>query len=376
MEFQLTPGTEAPAEMNTWFPEFKALWMAENCNHTLHNMYTIRGAQVRDGNAWAKYIMEAIELYAGDAEVMFTAHNWPRWGNEDIIEYFIDHAAVFKFINDQTLMYINQGYVNHEIAHMIQLPDDLYAVWHTRPYYGTVEHNSRAVYQKFMGWYNANPAFLHELPLSESAPKLAEYLGDASEVIRKARLDFENGEYQWVAEIMNTMLVADPTNDDARYLLADALEQLGYQAESGPWRHAYLTGAMELREGRETTSSVMGGGTGDMLRGMQPQMVFDYLGIRIDSNAAQDINMTINVVIMGDENYVLTIRAGVVLYRQGGPVGNADVTITVPSAAIAMLLRVDGLNSEYVTIEGDRDALFALYDHMVDFDPVFKIIEP
>ena len=376
MEFQMTPGTEAPAEMNTWFPGFKALWMAENCNHTLHNMYTLRGAQVRDGNAWAKYIMEAVERYTGEAEVMFTAHNWPRWGNEALIEYFIEHSAIYKFINDQTLMYINQGYVDNEIAHMIKLPDDLEAVWHTRPYYGTVQHNSKAVYQKYMGWYTANPVFLHALPLSESAKKLAEYLGDASEVLKKAREDFDKGEYQWVAEITNVLLHADPGNDEARYLLADALEQLGYQAESGPWRHAYLTGAKELREGMEADSAVMRGGSGDLLRSMQPNMIFDYLGIRIDSNAAQDINMTINVVFLGDESYVLTVKSGVVLYRQGGPAQNADVTITVPREAAVALLSVDGLSSEYVSIEGDRDALLALYGYMVAFSPVFGIIEP
>ena len=194
MEFQMTPGTEAPTEMNTWFPQFKALWVAENCTGTLHNLYTLRGAQVRDGAAWASYITEAIARYGNIAEITFQSHNWPHWGNDVINNYMVNTAAVYKFINDQTLTYINQGYTSDEISNMIKLPDKLEKVWYTRQYYGTVAHNSKAVYQKYMGWYDANPVNLNPLAPSDSAKKWVEYLGDVDKVLRMAKKDYEAGE--------------------------------------------------------------------------------------------------------------------------------------------------------------------------------------
>ena len=193
MVFQLTPGTEAPAEMNTWFPQKQALWLAENCTGTLHNLYTLRGAQVRDGNAWAEYIMESLALYGQQAQVVFQAHNWPHWGNENIQEYMTNTAAVYKFINDQTLLYINQGYTDAEIANMIQLPEAMEKVWYTRQYYGTVSHNAKAVYAKYMGWYDANPVHLLELTPTEEAKKLVQYLGDTDRVLEMAKQDYDNG---------------------------------------------------------------------------------------------------------------------------------------------------------------------------------------
>ena len=254
MEFQLTPGTEAPAEMNTWFPQKKALWMAENCTGTLHNLYTLRGAEVRDGQAWANFLMETLKLYGKDVEVVFQAHNWPHWDNANIVEYVLNTAAAYKFINDQTLLYLNEGYTSTEIANMIELPEELKKNWYTRQYYGTVAHNSKAVYQKYMGWYDANPIHLGELEPTERAKKFVEYLGDVDEVLRKAREDYDKGEYQWVAEITDMLVFADPQNQDARYLCADALEQLAYQAESGTWRNAYLCAAQELRFGTNLES--------------------------------------------------------------------------------------------------------------------------
>ena len=246
--FQQTPGTESPAEMNTYFPASKALWMAENCSGTMHNLYTLRGAEVRDANGWARYITEAQSLFP-DAEVVFQAHNWPHWGRETVNEYMTNTAAIYKFIHDQTLLYINEGYTSTEIASMIRLPEELEKVWYTRQYYGTLKHNVKAVYQKYMGWYDANPIHLDELTPSEYAKKLVEYLGDTDKVLEMARADYEKGEYQWVAQITNTLVYADPENKEARYLCADALEQLGYQAESGAWRNAYLVAAFELRNG-------------------------------------------------------------------------------------------------------------------------------
>ena len=372
MEFQLTPGTEAPAEMNTWFPDMKALWLAENCNATMHNLYTLRGAQVRDGNAWAMYIMEALSRY-GTAEVAFMSHNWPRWGNDVIAEYLTNSAAMYKFINDQTLLFVNQGYTPNEIARMIQLPADLAQVWYTRPYYGTLEHNAKAVYQKYMGWYDANPVNLHPLTPTDSAKKFVEYLGDPDKVLEMALQDFAKGEYQWVAEVTRILIYADPTNRPARYLCADALEQLGYQAESGVWRSAYLTGAKELREG---ITPLITKSAGDMLRSLTPVMVFDYLGIRIDSVKAQDVNLKINVNVLGDTSYLLTMKSGVLLYQKDQSADDADVIITIPRPAVALLASPDVLSNDNVRIEGNREAFAKLYGFMAEFDPNFNIIEP
>jgi alkyl sulfatase BDS1-like metallo-beta-lactamase superfamily hydrolase len=380
MYFQMTPGTEAPAEMNTWFPDKKALWMAENCVGTLHNLYTLRGAQIRDGNAWAKYIMEAITLYGDDVEVLFQSHNWPHFGNDVILEYMENTAAMYKFINDQTLMYVNQGYTSNEISHMIHLPKDLETVWYTRPYYGTVSHNAKAVYQRYMGWYDSNPVHLNALPPSESAKKYVEYLGDTNAVLQKARQDFDRGEYQWVAEITNVLVFANPQNMEARYLCADALEQLGYQAESGTWRSEYLSGALELREGNSGSEKDSLTSSNDMLPAIQPYMVLDFLGIHLDSNAAQNMNMKIDLNFTNNAPYLVTIKSGVLLYQEGVRSKDADVHITLPKEALMLLLSKEsiesGLNNGTIKIEGDLEALYQLSEYFVEFDKFFNIVEP
>ena len=296
LEFQLTPGTEAPAEMNTWIPKYRALWVAENCTATLHNLYTLRGAEVRDGAAWAGYITEAITRYGREAEVTFQSHNWPHWGNKLVNDYLVNTAAVYKFINDQTLTYINQGYTADEIANMISLPKALAGNWYTRPYYGTVSHDSRAVYQKFMGWYDGNPVHLNPLMPTARAQKWVEYLGSTDKVLAKARKDFEKGEYRWVAEITNTLVFADPKNTAARLLCADALEQLGYQSESGPWRNEYLSAALELRNGNTHPASPAKGGNDQLMEQTAP-MIFDYMAIVLNKEALQDADFVMNVTL-------------------------------------------------------------------------------
>lgn len=376
MEFQLTPGTEAPAEMNTWLPQKNALWLAENCTGTLHNLYTLRGAQVRDGNAWACYIMEALARYGDQAQVVFQSHNWPHWGQEEIVEYMENTAAVYKFIHDQTLHYINQGYTAQEIAGILTLPEALNKVWYTRQYYGTLSHNIKAVYQKYMGWYDANPVNLNALPPEQYAAKLVEYLGDTQQVLEMAKADMEAGEYQWVAQITNALVYADPENLQARYLCADALEQLGYQAESGPWRNAYLTAALELRMGGQE-----GGGattSGDIQRNMSVPLMLDYLGIRLDSAAAQDVNGKINLVVTDlEEQYVLTLRSGVLLYQQGVQDPEAGATWQMPKAALFALLQGNaGGVRQMAQIQGDQSLLDQLCQHVTIFNGFFNIIEP
>lgn len=378
MEFQLTPGTEAPAEMNTYFPQKRALWMAENCTGTLHNLYTLRGAQVRDGSAWAGYIMEAITRYADKTDVVFQSHNWPHWGTELIREYMVNTASVYKYINDQTLMYINQGYTSNEIANMIELPEALEKVWYTRQYYGTVSHNSKAVYQRFMGWYDANPVNLNALEPSESAKKYVEYLGDVKEVLKKAKEDFDKGEYQWVAEITNVLVFADPKNEEARYLCADALEQLGYQAESGTWRNAYLSGAKELREGTTTDKNTKANPNQDSRKAMTSEMMLDYLSILMDSKASEDLNLTLNFVITDtQEKWLVTVNHGVILYQKDAQAENADATLKLPRQAMFTIISGDKESQEqFIEVEGSREVIEQLTQNMAEIPDFFNIVEP
>ena len=381
MEFQITPGTEAPAEMNTWFPRFKALWVAENCTGTLHNLYTIRGAQIRDGAAWAKYIMEAVTRYGSEAEVVFQSHNWPHWGNETVNKYLIDNASIYQFINDQTLTYINQGYTSDEISNMIRLPEEIEKVWYTRQYYGTLEHNSKAVYQKYMGWYDANPVNLNPLEPTESAKKWVEYLGDTDEVLRLAKADFDKGEYQWVAEITNVLVFADPENEAARFLCADALEQLGYQSESGAWRSAYLSAAKELREGNQTEKIIQANG-GAILREATPEMIFGYMGIILDKYATEKDNIVINITVADlGEKYTLHFRNGVLLVQSGILSEEADASVICPKLALLYLLQSNFEDfSKVAKIDGDAEKLSYIVGKLDELPGSesgdFNIIEP
>ena len=382
MEFQMTPGTEAPAEMNIWFPEMKALWVAENCTATLHNLYTLRGAQIRDGNAWAKYITEAIALYGNDVQLTFQSHNWPHWGNEFVNDYLADTAAVYKFINDMTLTYINQGYTSDEISNMIELPDELAKNWYTRQYYGTVAHNSKAVYQKYMGWYDANPVNLNPLEPSESAKKWVEYLGDTNEVLRKAKADFDKGEYQWVAEVTNVLVFADPENKAARLLCADALEQLGYQAESGTWRNAYLSAALELRSGNAAQKAANTKTDGSLIRNMTAEMIFDYAAILLDKEAISKENFKINIVLSDtQEKIMLHFNNGALLQYANMNSDDAELTVTCPQKAVALILQKD-MNKikTSMKLEGDASKLELIVNNLNQFDSAgnanFNIVEP
>ncbi|MFY9130681.1 MAG: alkyl sulfatase dimerization domain-containing protein [Saccharofermentanales bacterium] len=384
MEFQLTPGTEAPAEMNTWFPEKKALWMAENCTSTLHNLYTLRGAQVRDGAAWAKYLCEAMTRYGAETEVVFQSHNWPHWGNKVVNEYLVNTAAAYKYINDQTLTYINQGYTSDEISNMIELPKELAKNWYTRQYYGTVAHNSKAVYQKYMGWYDANPVNLNPLTPSESAKKWVEYMnfGSLDDVLRQAKLDFDAGQYQWVAEVTNTIVFADPNHQAARLLCADALEQLGYQAESGTWRNAYLSGAKELRTGNASGSTKQAKAGSDMQMNMTASNIFDYMGILLDKQAMSPYDFTVNITLADTkQQFMLRFKNGVLLQFENAKDQNAALSITTARQALFyILLGKPGEFAKVAKIEGKQELLKLIMVNLNQFNPAqtkgFNIVEP
>ena len=374
IEFQLTPGTEAPAEMNAYFPKYRALWMAENCTGTLHNLYTLRGAEVRDANDWAKYIIEADQRFCDKTDVVFQSHNWPHWG-EEIHDYLLNTAAIYKFIHDQTLHYMNQGYTSTEVAAMLTLPEKLEKVWYTRPYYGTLAHNAKAVYQKYLGWYDANPVNLNPLPPSDTAKKLVEYLGSTDAVLRKARKDFEKGDYQWVAQITKELVFADPSNQKARNLCADALEQLGYQAESGAWRNAYLMGAAELRKGYLSGLARTANGLGSAMKEMTVDMLLDYISILTDANAAQNDDVTLNLIVTDvNEKFYVTRKNGILLSYSGE--NRPDAQATVTCKRLQLLALMQGQQAGQVQVSGDATALKRLLAYASKFEKTFNVIEP
>lgn len=380
MEFHMTPGTEAPAEMNTWFPGLRALWVAENCTGTLHNLYTLRGAEIRDGNAWAHYIMEAYLRYGDDVEVTFQSHNWPHWGNAAVREYLLNTAAVYEFINDQTISYMNEGYTPYEISKMIRLTPRLEQNWYTRPYYGTVAHDSRAVYQKYLGSYDANPVHLNSLTPTESAKKWVAYLGGTEAALAKAREDFAAGEYQWVAELTNTIVFAEPDNIEARLLCADALEQLGYQAESGTWRNCYLSGALELRLGNQTGRLKANAFGVELMANLTPDLVFDYLGILIDRQRMADERFAVAVELTDlAESYTLYVHYGPLLWAAGTD-EEACATLRCPLPALLALVggRTDIFRA-HASFDGETDAIERLLAALVlsaGTSGKFNIIEP
>lgn len=382
MVFQLTPGTESPAEMNTYLPGYKALWMAENCTGTMHNLYTLRGAEVRDASAWAYYIMQAKALFGDEVRVVFQSHNWPHWGNKVVNEYMLNTAAVYQYIHTQTLQYINEGLTETEIAQKISLPAELEKVWYTRQYYGTLAHNAKAVYQKYMGWYDANPIHLAELTPTDYAKKLVEYLGDTDKVLEMAREDYEKGEYQWVAQITNTLVYADPNNQDARYLCADALEQLGYQAESGAWRNAYLNGAYELRHGTDAYPDTIVGGQGAVALGMGTETMLNYLGICLDAKEMEDVDLVINLKVTDEgkkgTDYLLRIHHGVLLHSKEAWSDDADATIETARAGILGIALNDEklMKANIESFEENEEVIRQLTSHLAEFDPYFNIIEP
>ena len=377
IQFQLTPGTEAPAEMNAFFPRYRGLWLAENCTGTMHNLYTLRGAQVRDALSWAKYILAAEQRFGDDTDVVFQSHNWPHWDTDKIKTYLENTAAVYKYINDQTLHYINLGYTSAEISNTLKLPDRLNRVWYTRQYYGTLSHNIKAVYQRYMGWYDANPVNLNLLSPEDTAKKWVEYLGDVDRVLELARADYEKGEYQWVAQVTKELVFADPTNQAARELCADALEQLGYQAESGTWRNAYLTGALELRLGNQTAQGKVANGGTDVRQSMTGDMILDFIDIATDAVAAQDDDLTLNLILSdtGDSYFIKRV-SGVLLVYPGMSDPDADCTLTCQKLQLMGMMMGFQEAFQNLQTEGDATVPARLVKYMTAYDFGFNIIEP
>jgi alkyl sulfatase BDS1-like metallo-beta-lactamase superfamily hydrolase len=379
MVFQMTPGTEAPAEMNTFFPQFRAMWMAENSTNTMHNILTLRGAQVRDALRWARYLNETIDLYGKDIDVKFQSHHWPQWGNAKIIDYFKKQRDLYKYTHDQSVNLLNKGFIGSEIAEQIKLPPELENFWPNRGYYGTLRHNSRAVYQRYMGWYNANPSDLNDLPPEPEAKKYVEYMGGEAAVLKRAQADFDKGEYRWVAKALKHVVFANPQSSAAKNLLADTYEQLGYQAESGPWRGVYLQGAYELRNGVPQAGGV-NSASPDTIKAMPPEMLFDYLAVRLNGPKAAGKKIGLNMSFTGlKKDYGLAVENAVLNY--GKPLAQPDAKVTLSKATLdAIQLKETTLEQAIakgdVKIEGRREALGEFLGLLDTFPFWFNIVTP
>lgn len=313
MEFQLTPDTEAPVEMNIYLPQYKAMWMAENTTNTMHNVLSLRGTQVRDAKQWAYYINETLDRYGPEIEVKFQSHHWPLWGNEAIVDYLSHQRDLYKYIHDRTVNLMNKGYTGEEIAELIELPTALDQRWDSRGYYGTLKHNARAVYQYYMGWYDGNPSSLDSLPPATVAQHYLDYIGRDT-LLEKAKQDYEAGNYRWVATVVKHAVFADPEDTESKNLLADAYEQLGYQAESGPWRSIYLQGALELRQGKPTLTPPANTSS-DVLKAMDPGLLFDFLSVRLDAEKVKDQDLILAFDFIDlDKTYTVSIKNSVLNY--------------------------------------------------------------
>ncbi len=380
--FQLAPETEAPAEMHMFYPELGVLNMAENACPLLHNFIPLRGAVARDPRIWAKYMGDAIALYAAQTEVLIGQHHWPVWGRAAVLDHLESQRDLYKHIHDQTLRYMNKGWRPAEIAEVVDLPPGLAERWSVRGYYGTVSHNVKAVYQRYLSWYDGNPCNLHPLPPAPAARKFVEYMGGAGSVIARARRDFANGEFRWVAQVMKEVVFAEPDNAEARALCADALEQMGYQAESATWRNAFLYGAQELRHGlvRIPARGLL---SADTLAGLSTDVLFDALAIRLDPAKAAGHSFAVNWRFTDrDETLAWTLRHCTLTHRMNETLEGAAASIVTTRAALDQILLgktspPQAMAAGDLKIEGDAGRLALLLGML---DPpagmMFEILTP
>lgn len=381
IEFQLTPGTEAPAEMNLYFPQFRTLCTAENATHTQHNLLTLRGALVRDPKAWAYYLGQTLQRYGERSDIMIGQHHWPTWGQARISDMLANQRDMYEWLNDQTLRLLNLGYTPVDIADKLKsLPEPLASKWYTRDYYGSVSHNVRAIYQRYMGFYDGNPAHLNPLPPVESARRTIEWMGGPDAVLAKAREAYAHGDYRWVAQIGNELVFAAPNNTEARQLQANALEQLGYQSENATWRNIYLTGAQELRRGvapaKPRTASP------DMVRALTVPLFFDYMAVRLNSDKAAGKNLVLNWTFTDlNQRYAMTLRNSALTYLEGAQDAKPTASVTLSKAALDRIsLREitmqQAMQDGSIKIDGDPTSVGALFGMLDSFDPSFPIVTP
>jgi len=379
VEFQMAPGTEAPAEMLFYFPQFKVIDLAEDANHTLHNILTMRGAKVRSAKKWADTLSETIEMWGDDAVASMGSHHWPQWGQGKVVEHLEKQRDLYKFINDQTLRMANQGMTMHEIAEAFVLPDSLGKEFYNRGYYGNLKHNVRATYQLYQGFWDGNPSTLDPLPPVEEAKKYVEMVG-ADKMLATAQAAYDKGEYRWSATVSNKLVFADPTNQKARDLTAAALEQMGYQAESGPARNFYLTGAKELRDGVQKAATP-NTSSPDIIRGMTPGMLFDYLAVRLNAEKAEGKELVINVRFTDlEQDYALTVKNSVLNYKAKAT-DKADVSLTISKAdlddiQLGLATLEEQVANGKLKIEGRKEVFTEFLGLLDTFEFWFEVVAP
>ena len=379
-EFQMTMGTEAPSEFVFYLPQFKALCMSEITSHHLHNVYTPRGAQVRDALAWAAQINESVELFGDRLEIQFACHHWPIWGRAAAIEYLQSQRDLYKYIHDQTLRLANKGYNKEEIAERITLPKSLSEKFYNRDYYGTVHHNSRAVYVKYLGFFDGNPANLYPLPPTEQAVRYLDFMGGADAVVDKAKKYYTAGDYRWVAEVLNHVVMADPEHIPGRALLADTYEQLGYQCESAPWRNFYLCGALELREGLPETRNYAA--SPGMAAGIPIENIFQVMAVRLlpEHAADQDLRLLLHFSDL-ENDYLLQIKNSVLHYFVAKSGVGSDAQLSLTSAHFKQMIMgqvgaAELIEQQHLTVDGDVNALLQLGSLFDQFPRRYPLVTP
>lgn len=379
MVFQMAPDTEAPSEMLIYLPDFKALCAAEDATHNFHNLLTLRGAVVRDPHGWAKYLTETIDLFGGEVEAVFASHHWPVWGNERVVDFLTTQRDLYAYVHDQTLRLMNKGLTGPEIAEAMQMPPALESAWSTHGYYGSVSHNVKAIYQRYLGWFDGNPAHLWEHTPVEQAKRYVEFMGGADAVVAKAREYFDTGDYRWVAQVLNHVVFAQPDHAAGKELLADTYEQLGYGAENGTWRDFYLSATTELREGNFGTPTETN--APDIIAQLSPSMLFDAIAIQVNGPKAWDENLTIDVVLTDvDERYRLRLARGVLTYSTYPQADVAAVTLTTTKVSLPALagggLSAEGLEKAGIEVSGDASVLGRLNAILDPGDKEFAIVTP
>jgi len=378
MEFQVTPETEAPAEMNVFFPDLGVLCLAENANATMHNVLTPRGALVRDAKAWADYLTQSLRLYGHRTEIMVTSHAWPRFGRDRVRDFIASHRDAYKYLHDQTVRLMNAGYTDREIAEQVRLPEPLASRWFNRGYYGTMMHNARAVYQRYMGWYDANPANLNPLPPAEEATRLVRAMGGAARVLAEGQRAFDEGDFRWAARVLNHLIFAEPDNREGRALLARTHRQMAYQAESAIWRNMYLMAAQELENGVAQRNA--GVQSADLVAATPTSYILDLLAVRLNPERLGARRYAFNLIFPErNERFAVTIANGVLVHERDVALEDAPtVTAARPVFLQAMATQsmARAVLSGTVRISGDRRALEGLGEVFDTPDPNFAIVTP
>ena len=381
IQFQITPEAEAPAEMNFFFPDHGWLCTAENCTHNMHNLVPIRGALIRDSLKWSKYIGEIIELWGSQIQLTFASHHWPRWGNDDVLHYLRLQRDLYRWVHDQTMRMANHGHTAVEIAEMLTMPPEFTEHSHTVGYYGHLVHNIKAVYQRYLSWYDGNPANLWKLPPTESGKRYVDLAGGPEALLEKAQRSFDEGDYRWVVELVNHLVFADPTNTAARELQADAYEQLGYQSESATFRNAYLSGAQELRNGTLPSRPATRSG---FLMAMTVDQIFDAMAMRLKAEEVGGVDVLLNITVLEhghEQSWVLGLQHRALHYVQGRHDAAAAASLRLDRPTLLAITEggqplAEAIEAGTVVADGDVAAAATIFGHLDVFMSMFTLVEP